>query len=74
MKNLFKTTFGIFIILVCICLWLGLLVLVPLAAIWSVNTLFGLGIAYTVLNWIASLLLITIFGAKTDKIDNIFNK
>lgn len=63
MNKFFKTLVGIFIILVVVCLWLGLLVAIPLLAIWSVNTLFGLGIAYTVLNWIAAYVLITLFDA-----------
>ena len=63
MNKFFKNLGYIFIILVGIGLWIGLLVAVPLLAIWSVNTLFGLGIAYTVLNWIAAHLLINFFGA-----------
>ena len=75
MNKFFKTLVGIFIILVVICLWLGLLVAIPLLAIWSLNTLFGLGIAYTFLNWLAAIVLITIFGASTTRtIENSFNK
>ncbi len=29
----------------------------PLALLWSLNTLFGLGIAYTLKTWVAALLL-----------------
>ena len=75
MNKFFKTLVGIFIILICICLWLGLLVLVPLAAIWSVNTLLGLGIAYTVSNWFAVYVLITVFGASPfNKMVNTLDK
>ena len=38
----------------------------PLVTIWAVNTLFGLGIAYTIWNWLAvlwlALVLTTAFG------------
>lgn len=34
----------------------------PLAIIWAVNTLFGLGIAYTFINWLAVLVLTVSFG------------
>lgn len=34
----------------------------PLAIIWAVNTLFGLGIAYTFINWLAVLILTVSFG------------
>jgi len=34
----------------------------PLGAVWAVNTLFGLGIAYTVKTWVASLLLMVFFS------------
>lgn len=34
----------------------------PLAIIWAVNTLFGLGIAYTFWTWLAVLVLTISFG------------
>jgi hypothetical protein len=34
----------------------------PLAIIWAVNSLFGLGIAYTFLNWVAVVVLTAAFG------------
>jgi len=34
----------------------------PWVIIWAVNTLFGLGIAYTFWNWLAALVLTTAFG------------
>lgn len=63
MNKFFKNLGYIFIILLGICLWIGLIVAIPIAAIWSVNTLIGLGIAYTFLNWLAVHILITLFGA-----------
>lgn len=40
----------------------------PLFTIWSINTLFGLGIAYTFKTWLASLILgILICGRETSK-------
>lgn len=39
--------------------------LVPFATIWSINTVFGLEIAYNLKNWVAIAWLITVFhGAK----------
>lgn len=41
-----------------------LLVFAPLAEIWALNTLFGLGIAYVFKSWLAMVILnLTIFGA-----------
>ena len=37
-------------------------ILWPLVVIWAVNTLFGLGIAYTFVNWLAVLILTMTFG------------
>jgi len=37
-------------------------ILWPLVLIWAVNTLFGFGIAYTFLNWLAVLILTMTFG------------
>lgn len=34
----------------------------PLLAIWSINTLFTLTIAYSLKNWFAMLLLMMLFG------------
>tara|TARA_B100001057_G_scaffold326211_1_gene326406 strand:+ start:925 stop:1131 length:207 start_codon:yes stop_codon:yes gene_type:complete len=33
------------------------LILLPLGAIWSVNTLFGLGIEYTFLTWLGAVFI-----------------
>ena len=38
--------------------------IMPLALIWSINTLFNLKIAYTFLNWVASFFLIAVFAPK----------
>lgn len=40
-----------------------MLVAVPLIVIWAINTLFSIGIAYTVYNWLAMLILLLAFGA-----------
>lgn len=40
----------------------ALIVAVPFINIWAVNTLFGLGIAYTFWTWLASLILAGLFG------------
>lgn len=54
--------FGIIIFLITwIILW-------PLAAIWAVNTLFGLGIAYTFWNWLAVVVLTAFFGKSTVRV------
>jgi len=44
----------------------GLLMIIsPLLIIWALNTLFGLGVAYTVSTWFATLVLAgTVSGAK----------
>lgn len=39
----------------------------PLLAIWSVNTLFATGIAYTFTNWVAMMLLLAFIQARVSK-------
>jgi hypothetical protein len=39
------------------------LVLFPFGIIWAGNTLFGLGIPYTLKTWVASLIVWTLFGS-----------
>lgn len=39
-----------------------LAILWPLVIIWALNTLFGFGIAYSFLNWLAMLVLTMSFG------------
>lgn len=44
-----------------------LAIFVPLGLIWALNTLFQLGIAYTLKTWAAALILIILFSRmKTD--------
>jgi len=40
----------------------ALIVLGPLIVIWALNTLFGLGIAYTFWTWLATLVITSVFG------------
>ncbi len=40
----------------------------PLAAIWALNTLFGLAIAYSFWNWLAMVVLVAFFGKSTVRI------
>ena len=56
-----KNTLGITIVLT-IVLWIFLW---PLAAIWALNTLFALGIAYSFWNWLAMVVLVAFFGKST---------
>jgi len=45
-----------------ILLLLTIIVFAPLVTIWALNTLFGLGIAYTFWTWAAAVWLQGIFG------------
>ncbi len=54
MKNAAFTGLGIIAI---VTLVVALVILGPLAIIWALNTLFGLGIAYTFWTWLAVLVL-----------------
>ena len=54
MKNLAVRT-----IVLTLILWV---VVWPLLAIWALNTLFALGIAYTFWNWMAMIVLVAFFG------------
>lgn len=48
-----------------------LIILGPLATIWSLNTLFGLSIAYTFWTWLAMVWLSMVtFGSVTSSIRN----
>ena len=60
MKTWFTTTLVLTIVL-WVFLW-------PLAAIWALNTLFALGIAYTFWNWLAMVVLVAFFGKSTVRI------
>lgn len=37
----------------------------PFVVIWALNTLFGLGLAYTFWNWLAMLVLSITFGSRS---------
>ena len=41
---------------------LALVLFWPFAIIWAVNTLFGLGIAYTFWTWLAAMVIMAAFG------------
>lgn len=41
---------------------LALVLFWPFALIWAVNTLFGLGIAYTFWTWLAAMIIMVAFG------------
>lgn len=56
--NAFLGTLGVSFVLG----FLALAILWPLVIIWAVNTLFGFGIAYTFINWLAVLVLTMSFG------------
>lgn len=61
-------TFGI---LGLIALIIAILVFAPLATIWSVNTLFSLGIEYTFKTWLATVWIqMVTFGNVTTAINN----
>jgi hypothetical protein len=44
---------------------LAVLVFAPLAILWALNTLFGLGLSYTFTNWLATLILSSLLGSKS---------
>jgi hypothetical protein len=44
---------------------IAIMVFVPFAFIWGINTLFATNIAYTFTNWIASLVLLLLFGNRS---------
>mgnify|MGYP001555281389 CR=1 FL=1 len=55
-----------------IVLSMAAIVVVPFITIWSLNTLFGLGVGYTVKTWLAVTWLSTItFGGITGAINNL---
>ena len=47
----------------------ALIIFAPLAVIWALNTLFGLGIAYTFTNWVAMVILTATFGKTNVKVN-----
>lgn len=56
----------IYLILLCILVVVAI-VFGPLLLIWSLNTLFSLGIAYTFWTWLASLILISFIATPKSK-------
>jgi len=44
---------------------IAIVVLMPFATIWSINTLFGLTIPFTLDTWLASLILGSVVGGTT---------
>lgn len=64
---MFKDSTLIFVFL----LLISLIIVGPLITIWSLNTLFGLGIAYTFWTWLAmAWLAMVTFGSVTSSIRN----
>ena len=48
------------------------IVFVPFVTIWSLNTLFSVGISYTVQSWLATVWLsVSTFGGVTTAINNL---
>lgn len=43
---------------------IALIVFMPLAGLWALNTLFGLNIPYTGLTWLAAFILFTLVSGK----------
>jgi hypothetical protein len=63
--NLTPITFTVLILLI-----IALLIFAPLATIWSLNTLFNLGIDYTFWTWLAmAWLTMVTFGSVTNAIN-----
>ena len=58
----FLETFGTVLAIIGLAvLLLALIVLMPLALIWAINTLFGLGIPYAPNTWLAAFLMLIFF-------------
>lgn len=49
-------------VLLLILLAIAMVAFVPFVFLWSLNTLFGMGLAYSFINWLAALVLIGLFG------------
>lgn len=63
MNSLFKFFRGLGLVGAVIAIFV-LAILWPLVIVWALNTLFGLGIAYTFWNWLAALVLLTAIKAR----------
>lgn len=48
-----------------VALVIGLVAFVPLVLIWSLNTLFGLGIGYSLSTWAAAFVLAALIGGSS---------
>jgi hypothetical protein len=57
-----KYTFGILPFIFIISFVILVIVLAPIAGIWSLNTLFGLAIPFTFDTWMAAFFLSAVFG------------
>lgn len=57
-----KSSMDTFITFIVVLLVIALIILFPFAAIWALNTLFGLSIAYTFWTWLAAVVLMMVFG------------
>ena len=52
-----------------VALIIALIIFAPFALIWALNTLFALSIPYTFWTWLASLVITSIFGKSTVKVN-----
>ena len=59
MDNFTAVAVGVLIVLL---IWIG-----PIGLIWSFNTLFNVGIAYSFKNWLAALLMMFLLQGSTAK-------
>lgn len=50
-------------ILIILAIAVALFIVTPLVIIWAVNTLFALGIEYTISTWAATVVLCAVFGS-----------
>lgn len=67
--NLSATGTAVGIILLAL-LILAAIIFIPVLAIWALNTLFALNIAYTFINWAAVYVLIAIFRGGSSGLSN----
>lgn len=62
-KDIDPLVFG-FMLAGIVMLFTALVVIVPLALIWALNTLFGLGIPYTIWTWFAAAFLLLLIPSR----------
>ena len=53
------------LIVLSIIILIGVLGVGPMLTIWSMNTLFNLGVAYSIKTWIATYFLVGVFSGKS---------